>query len=354
MTAIRRSAGTIFLLALLAARSASSSEIAIPSLVIDGTGNFYVTLRSAAADDSMRGVPASMRAAAARLRDLTEFLPDSLPLRTEAKTVLIIHRKNPRYRAHVERLLWRRLDPALSAPGSPAEIPLILSRAASDLKPVCHEGADSIRWILADLYRSSYPVYQASLWPSDRRSLTNWKADFDREIRPLERRLLGRLSRDLALPMPDSSKVGIRLVTKSLPEGNGVFSPTAGSYLLLAECDEPARGRGGIQLLRSYLRIADALAPEGAITAPRRLAGALDAIPGDRAAGAQIPDLFLDYAIARALESTLGWPIPPFGPEHESAIAVIKKHWDAYLAGGITLETACDAIAAEAARPLSP
>lgn len=354
MIALGRSAGTSLLLALLLAQTASASEVAIPSLGIDGTANFYVTLRAAAADDSLRGVPATLREPAARLRSLTEFLPDSLPLRTEAKTVLIVHRRNPKYRTHVERLLWRRLDPYLSDPGSPEAIPAILSRAASDLTPICHSGADSIRWVLADLYRTAYPVYQASVWPSSRRSLVNWKADFDREVRPLERRLLGRLSRDLALPLPDSSRVRIRLVTGRLPEGNGIFATTGGRYLLLSECDAPVRGQGGIRLLRNYMRIADALAPESAGTAPRLLAAAIDSLPSGAGTIVGLPDLLLDYAIARALESTLGWPIPPNSPEQDGRFSVIKKHWDAYLAGGITLDTACSAIASDAALPSAP
>ncbi len=350
MTLAPRCAAALIAMALLAPLCGRVAEARLPALGIDGVGNFYVTLRAASAAAPSSSVPPLLRGPADRLRSLVEFLPDSLPLRTEAKTVLIVHRRNPKYRSHVERLLWRRLDPYLSAPGSPAEIPGIISGAAVDLKPLCHEGADSIRVVLADLYRSAFPLFQSSLWPAARRDLELWSSAFDDSIRPGEDRLLGNISRVLALPLPDSTKVRIRLVKDRLPEGNGIYSAPDGGYLILVECEEPVLGRGAILLLRRYLRVADALAPADAVSAPRRLAGAIDALAsGEAAAIAGLPDAFLDYVVARALESSLGWSIPPIAPEQERVQSVIKRHWDAYLAGGITMETACKAIVSDAA-----
>ena len=324
---------------------------AFPAPRTSARADLYVTLRAADAPDSLSPLPPALRDAARRLQSLTEFLPDSLALRTPENTVLIMYRKNPRHRAHVERLLWRRLDPALASLGESDDLPRVLDRLASDLSPLCGPRADSIRVGLSKLLASALPVFRNTLWPARERANLAFAESVRSGPSGEGRGVLSGLSRTLAMPLPDTTKFRMLVLSGRPPERIPPVRTEDGSAVLLACSDGPLDPDGWIELLREYLGIAEALSPGNAETAPRILGGALSEMGAPPDLRARISGAFLDYAIAKTLETALGWgrtrPLADGSPYAD----VLRKNWNAYLAGGISLDTACRAIASEAGGP---
>ena len=310
--------------------------------------DFYCTLRALGRGDSIPAAPEALREAAQRLQDLTEYLPDSIPLRTPENTVLIVHRKNPRYRAHVARLLWRRLDPALTTLCFPEEVPSTLTNIGIELKPICGTRADSVQHSLEDLYRSAYPLFLTYVWPSHEQRIRTWIRNLGRELGPCEGEILAQVSRDLSLPLVDSSRVRIIVVGAGVPDGATTVRARNGLSILL-QASQAADGKeGAFVLLRTYLTGCHSLSPETEKSALRLLEQAIMNTQADPKIIRELPQELLDYALERTITRACGWTSPRWKHSDTGALSGIHANWDAYLSGGLTLEAACRAMAAAA------
>lgn len=327
--------------------SAENTNPCLPALRLAAMADFYALLR-AAAHDSLPEDSASVSAAGTKLSLLTEYLPDSIPLRTQANTVLIAHRKNPKYRASIERLLWRRLDPIFCTLDSPEELSPALTRAAIDLQPVCGTAADSVRLMLGDLYASSYPHFSTNLWAGREDEIDRWRRTIEEELEPHGAELLGDLARQLALTLPDTSRVRILVIAAPLPSGiTGVVARDDRATLVVS-CRASSGHTAIVALLCDYLLACDALAPPDSPSAVRLIAKEVKS-RGDSRLERALPRALLQYATAKELTRRLGWKDREILPESETWLASFQKNWGAYSAGGISLSSACAAIASEAA-----
>ena len=260
-------------------------------------------------------------------------------------------RKTPRHRAQIERLLWRRLDPTFSSLESPEQISSRLDQVALELRPTCGAGADSIRAVLGDLYRSAYPVYLSTIWPTHRRESRAFGESLLVALAPRERRLLSLLSRWLAMPLPDSSAVRLLVIAAPSVGHIGPVPGDAGTYMIVMSARSQRVPEASLALFRDCLRVAEAVGPEQSKSAPRLLAHALETARAAPDVLTQLPVAFLDYAIAKCLQEVLNWNhLSPLQDDAPYA-ALFRKNWDAYLGGGIDLDTACAAIASEASLP---
>ncbi|MBM3288022.1 MAG: hypothetical protein FJY88_11830, partial [Candidatus Eisenbacteria bacterium] len=269
-------------------------------------GDFYFTLRTAAARDSSRAaIPADLRDAGARLGALTEFLPDSLPLRTKEGTVLIIHRKSRKYREDVERLLWRRLDPALSGRFSTEDIPYTLGGIRDAMRPLCKTKADSIYDVLSDIYRSTYPGYLTALWPARQDDLNAWIGSICGRLGDRQPLLLERLSRDLRVSLAGPGQLTLCVVTLAPPVEDVLFRPDPQRPAVLFV---ERRGEGvaaAIHLISGYLRGCRQARPadETALDVLRKTASAAGL---NATAVEALETSMIDCAVAKALHDIAG------------------------------------------------
>lgn len=315
--------------------------------------DFYFTLRTSSPSDPSSGLPQPTRAAAARLQDLTTFLPDSLPLKTPANTVLIVHRKNPKYTATIDRLLWRRLDPGLGTLRSPEDLSRVLPEIIADLQPLCGNKVDSIRIGLSDLYKSAYPMYLTSTWPTHHRETSAWIREFERLYLPREKDALAGLSKQLALPLGDSSQVRILVVGSGVPEDGILYASRDRSYVSVVI---PARGSGYQavgRVLHWYLKSSEVLRADSSATVPHLLEQALQKAHATPALVRDLTDALIDYAIARTVADLYGNEtlLASAGAE-QPYMPALRRAWNAHNAGALSTEEACRSIAeAAAARP---
>jgi hypothetical protein len=314
--------------------------------------DFYFTLRTDSVKDTASTLPPQMRTAAAQLHALTGFLPDSLPLKTVQNTVLIVHHKNPKYTATIDRLLWRRLDPALGTLNSPEDLSRVLPDISASLQPLCGNKADSIRAALSDLYKSSYPVYLTSSWPVHKRETTAWMRETEKLFLPRERDVLSHLSRQLALPLADSSRVRIWVVGSAVPDDGVLYPSKDRSYVSIVI---PARETGFqavTRVLNWYVQASALLSADSSATALHLLDRALREAKADPVLMGELPRALIDEAITRALVDAYGTTASTGGTRPSRAYdAGLKKSWGAHLAGALTLEEACKSIATAALPP---
>jgi hypothetical protein len=278
---------------------------------------------------------------------LTEQLPESLPLRTPANTVLIAHRKNPKYREAIDRLLWRRLDPALSCVESPEELDAALDRIAVELRPLCATRADSIRMTLLDLYKQDYPSFLATIWPARERPVDAWIGAVTGAIRPHESALLAELGRMLVIPIPDTSRVRILVVAGDGTPADSSPVVRSGVATIIVRPLPVAERDAAVDLLCGYLQACDALAPENTGSATRLLAESVQA-PRSPHLAKDLSLSLLRYAVSKEFAKIYGWEGIVSLPADAARAASYKKNWDAYAAGAISLSTACAAIGSDA------
>jgi hypothetical protein len=312
-----------------------------PSAIAD----YYSILRTQ--PDSIPDASEALLDAGRRLALLTEQLPDSLPLRTSANTVLIVHRKNPKYRDTIDRLLWRRLDPALAAAGDPGELPEAFSRIATELRPLCGTGADTVRSTLEEIYGADYRSFLTSAWPARESRTASWIASILASIGPCEAKLLVDLSLLLAVPLADSSRVRILVIPSHQLQAVSVPVLRDGRATIIVSTRSVSTREGVVDLLCGYLRACDSLAPEGTPSMVRLLSaehpsgGVPRRPPG-------LEQSLLRYAVSLELQRTCGWDGFLAVPTDSSLAASFRKNWDVYVAGGIPLPTAVAAIVSEA------
>ncbi len=314
--------------------------------------DFYFTLRASSGSDSTSILPQPTRAAAARLHGLTEFLPDSLPLKTQANTVMIVHRKNPKYTATIDRLLWRRLDPGLGTLRSPEDLSRALPEIAASLQPVCGNKADSIRIALSDLYKSAYPLYLTSTWPLHRRETSAWIREFETLFLPREKDALASLSRQLALPLGDTSQVRIFVVGSGVPDDGILYASRDRSYVSMVIPARESGYRAVGRILHWYVKGSEILGADSSATALHILDRALQEAHAEPALIRDLPDALIDYAIGRTVADLYGsddllgsaGAAPPYMP-------ALRRAWNAHIAGAMSTEEACRSIVEAAARP---
>jgi hypothetical protein len=309
--------------------------------------DFYVTIRALGAGDSLSGGLASLRGAGARLEILTEQLPESLPLQTVANTVIIAHRRSPKYRASIERLLWRRLDPALSSVAGPEELAPSLEWIATQLRPLCGTDADSVRMSLQELYKSDVPGYLATVWPRREPAIDAWIRGVTDALRPHESSLLAQLGKLLAVSPPDSSRIRILVVSVAPPPMASAPIVRDGRATIVLSSGSGSARESAIDLLCGYLRACYALAPEDSPTAERVLSRFVRGM-GSPSVEQELQRSLLRYAVSRELAERYGWEGLVAAPGDSTRAASFRKNWDAYAAGGISLSTACAAIASDA------
>ncbi len=278
---------------------------------------------------------------------MTEQLPESLPLRTPANTVLIAHRKNPKYREAIDRLLWRRLDPALSCVTTPEELDAALDQIAVELRPLCGTRADSIRVSLRDLYKQDYPSFLATTWPARERRVDAWIGAVTGAIRPHESALLAELGRILVIPIPDTSRVRILVVIGDGPPADSNPVVRSGVATIVARAQPVAEREAAVDLLCGYLQACDALAPENTASATRLLVGSVKASQSPHLAK-DLSRSLLRYAVSKEFAKIYGWEGIVSLPADATRAASYRKNWDAYAAGAISLSTACAAIGSDA------
>ncbi len=319
----------------------------LPALRPAPLSDFYGTLRAFGSGDSLSSEPASLRNAGVRLALLTEQLPESLPLRTPANTVLIAHRKNPKYREAIERLLWRRLDPALSCVTTTEELNAALDRIAVELRPLCGTRADSVRASLRDLYKQDYPSFLATTWPAREHPMDQWIGAVTGAIRPHESALLAELGRLLGFSIPDTSRVRILVVGRDATPADSDPVVRSGVATIVVPARPVFEREAALDLLCEYLHACDAILPDNAASATRLLAESVQ--------GSQSPHLakelsrsLLRYAVSKELAAIYGWDGIVSLPADAARAASYKKNWDAYAAGAIPLSTACAAIGSDA------
>lgn len=276
---------------------------------------------------------------------LTDQLPESLPLRTPANTVLIVHRRNPKYRESIERLLWRRLDPTLTTLTSTDELQEALTQVTKDLRPLCGERADSIRRELDGIYASTIPPFLSTSWAPLRTELEDGIRAAVDPLLPHEAKLLGELGRLLDVTLPDTSKISIHAVTADIPMAARNPVLANGRARVVVTILPGNAHATALDLLCAYVSACDALAPAHHSTALRLVSSSA---PGTRNhPPPELPRSLLRYAVSRELQTVCGWTDVAALPADSTVAASYKKNWDAYAAGGISLATACAAIVAE-------
>jgi hypothetical protein len=306
---------------------------------------FYTSLRESSVTTSRPEAAGFFPDAGRRLALLTEQLPESLPLRTPANTVLIVHRKNPKYRESIERLLWRRLDPALATLAGSDELQGALTRVATELRPLCGDRSDSVRMELEGIYESTTPPFLATAWPSLRQTLLAGIRGATDPLLPHEGNLLADLGRLLAVPIPDTSRVSILAVTATVPAAARPPVLHDGRARVVVTIRPEDAHANALDLLCAYVTACDALAPPNSATALRLVSSPT---PGksDRPSP-EMPRALLRYAISKELQALYGWNDVRALPADSTLAAACMKNWNAYAAGGISLATACAAIVAE-------
>ena len=317
--------------------------------------DFYFTLRAASGSDSASNLPQSTLAAAARLNGLTEFLPDSLPLKTQANTVLIVHRKNPKYTATIDRLLWRRLDPGLGTLQSPEEMSRVLPDIAASLQPLCGSGADSIRIALNELYKSTYPLYLTSTWPLHRRETSAWIREFEGLFLPREKDALSALSKQLAVPLGDTSQVRIFVVSSAVPDDGVLYASKDLSYVSIVIPARESGYRAVGRILRWYLKGSELIATDSSATLLRILDRKLQEAHAAPALMRELPDALIAHAIGKLVADQYGSDEllgaagdgPPYMP-------ALRRAWSAHISGALSVDETCRSIVEAATRPAAP
>jgi hypothetical protein len=309
--------------------------------------DFYFTLRTDTGVDSASNLPPSTRIAATRLHALTEFLPDSIPLKTTANTILLVHRKNPKYTAAINRLLWRRLDPDLGALASPEDLSRVLPEITLSLEPICGNAADSIQGALSDLYKSSYPLYLTSTWPPHHREVSTWIREFERLFLPHEEAALTDISKQLALPLADSTQVRFLVVASDARRDENLYESRDRSYVSIVIPARETGYRAAGRILHWYVRGSTVLSPDSSATALRLLERELRVAKVEPDLMRDLSDALIDYAVFRTLARIYDNTDFAGGTsEARPYMPALKEAWDSRIAGATSIEDACKAIAA--------
>jgi hypothetical protein len=319
----------------------------------DPRTEYYFSLRSAADGELAAGAPEWERDGVARLRRLLEFLPDSLPLRTPANTVLILYRKNPRHTQHFERLLWRRLDPLVAGAGPRDDLSGALGRMAEEMRPLCGPKADTLAILARALFDAGLPGFQRDPWPARKLRLEAWRGAIESRLGPHREEATARLASDLGLPANDSLTVRVLLGTRTTAT-DGMTLPTGpGSIVVVLSPVDGEKPGDLARLLRAVGRGADAFGSAAAPTARQRLVQGITERGGDPKLASSVAEGLVHFTVESVLHELFGetaaaaagrnGATPPAWAAHEKMIAA---NWRAYREGGLTLEAACQTTAA--------